>query len=171
MNLGNNIDVEVLESMVAQGFDMHAVDRFGCNLYWSAQTAEAVQLLLDLGVSADLVNHAGETPLFDITDVDIARLYVDAGVNVNHVSKDNETVLSQTVMYSSMDVFNVFMSYADRFSVDTIRHAIDENRRYANMDEYYIDIMLSKLMLESCSRERALLKAKTSVDNNCILRL
>ncbi|AFY44268.1 ankyrin repeat domain-containing protein [Nostoc sp. PCC 7107] len=109
--------IERCQEQISQGLNIDRISDNGCTLLWTASNngyLEAVQALLQLGATPDIPNQTdGWTPLMIAVDahipwlcgtksisgtaesqqVNIVRLLLEAGANVNFAGKHGETAL------------------------------------------------------------------------------
>lgn len=92
---------EIARLMVQNGASVHRVvqkgnildDDSGNSFLHGVRFSGTAQIYLENGVSVEARNHLGETPLFWVCDVSVARFLVQNGANVNAKNKIGDTPL------------------------------------------------------------------------------
>ncbi|MBD2300295.1 ankyrin repeat domain-containing protein [Nostoc sp. FACHB-87] len=122
--------IERCQAQILQGLNINRIGDHGCTLLWTASNngyLEAVQTLLQLGATPDIPNQTdGWTPLMIAVDahipwlcgtksiwgtaksqqVNIVRLLLEAGANVNFAGKNGETALYLLHSFDREEIFD-----------------------------------------------------------------
>ncbi|KAG0289187.1 hypothetical protein BGZ98_003952, partial [Dissophora globulifera] len=91
-------DLEAVKKFVEeQGISIDAQDENGYSALHAAASyghEELIKYLLDKGANVNIQDPDGDSPLFVCETVDVAKLLVDAGIDVTHVN-DNELTAAE----------------------------------------------------------------------------
>jgi len=77
-------DIEKTENLIKQGIDVNVrVRSHGITPLCYAKNVEIAKLLIENGADVNAKNNVGETPLFKTQSVEIAKLFIENGADVN----------------------------------------------------------------------------------------
>jgi len=85
-------DLEVVQALLEKGIDINGKNKTGESLLHAAHDKAIVRMLISKGADVNAVDDDNMTPIFT-KDVDLSKILVEAGADINHRSNRGNTPL------------------------------------------------------------------------------
>ena len=128
-----------------------------------------IKLLLDMSVDFNAINGFKNTPIFRLcsnkyANIDVCKMFLDKGVDVNHKNNHNHTVLNYSYLCNGNkpEIIDLFKQYGYNFTIHDIDFIL-KNKKYTCLKHilsYYdnLDLISSVKLIEFDNKPVKLIK-------------